>query len=81
VKIIIMKSMEFQALIKFSPVSRFMFGSLHFITNQLGDTIMQEPKPPKIQGLDIDWIPLTLSQDDQAPVPQSELESNTFGES
>jgi hypothetical protein len=61
VKIIITQSMEFQALIMFSPVSRFMFGPLHFITNQLGDLIMQEPEPPKIQGSDIDWIPLTLA--------------------
>jgi hypothetical protein len=80
-KIIIVKSMEFQALIKFSPVSRFMFRSLHFITNQLGDMIMQEPEPTKIQGSDIEWIPLTLAQDNQAPAPQSELESNTLGES
>jgi hypothetical protein len=40
VKIIIVKSMEFQALIKFLPVSRFMLGSLHFITTQLGDLMM-----------------------------------------
>jgi hypothetical protein len=81
VKIIIVKSMEFQALIKFLPVSRFMLGSLHFITTQLGDLMMQEPELPKIQGSDFDWIPLTQAQDHQAPAPQSELESNTLGES
>jgi hypothetical protein len=75
VKIIIVKSMEFL------PVSRFMLGSLHFITTQLGDLMMQEPELPKIQGSDFDWIPLTQAQDHQAPAPQSELESNTLGES
>jgi hypothetical protein len=53
-KIIIAQLMEIQSLIKFSPVSRFIYGLLHFIANQLGDLIMQEPELPNIQGSGID---------------------------
>jgi hypothetical protein len=37
---IIVKSMTFQGLAKFSLGSRFVFESLHFIANQLGDLTM-----------------------------------------
>jgi hypothetical protein len=41
-RIIIMKSMVSHALIMFSSSSRFVFGSMHFVANQLGDLSMQE---------------------------------------
>jgi hypothetical protein len=38
--IIIVKSLAFETLAKFSPSMRFVFGSLHFNANRLGDLSM-----------------------------------------
>jgi hypothetical protein len=60
--IIIMKSMAFQALAMFSMGSRFVFGSLHFIVNQLGDLIMQEPEQQENSGSGINRSSPTLAR-------------------
>jgi hypothetical protein len=41
-RIVIVKLMASQALIKFLLGSRYVFRSLHFITNRLGDLSMLE---------------------------------------
>jgi hypothetical protein len=41
---------------------RFVFGSLHFIANQLGDLSMKETKQPNNLGPRVDWYPLTPVQ-------------------
>jgi hypothetical protein len=40
--------MMFQASAKFLPGSGFVFGSLHFIANKLGDLSLQEPEQQKV---------------------------------
>jgi hypothetical protein len=60
--IIIVKSMAFQALAMFSTGSRFVFGSLHFIVNQLGDLIMQEPEQQENSGSGINQSSTTLAR-------------------
>jgi hypothetical protein len=58
-----------------------MFGSLHFITNQLGDLIMQESEPQKTPSSDIDRILSTSAQDSTALSMQPEHETNLMRES
>jgi hypothetical protein len=38
------RSIAFKTLAKFSPGTRFVYGSLHFVANRLGDLSMQEPE-------------------------------------
>jgi hypothetical protein len=73
--------MASQAFIKLSLSSRLVFGSLHFVANQLRDLSMQEPEPSEILGSGVDWVPLTLAQDGPTFAARLGHESNTARES
>jgi hypothetical protein len=79
-KIIVMKSMASQALTKFSLGSSFVFRSLHFIANQLGELSMQELKPQEILGPDVDKISPTRVRDDRVLMACPRHKSKTVGE-
>jgi hypothetical protein len=54
-----MRLMPFESTTKFLPDLRFVFGSLYFIANKLGDLSMQEPEQQEVSGSGADQLILT----------------------